>query len=109
MTLHAVTCTESSYLHARVHQERTKTSASRPRDIRNFWAELPITHAAKALGMKAVLRVSNQGRSSIKRHPLEGYGFGIPMRSRFASGSRISISNPQGASSTSTRNSFAIG
>src|SRR6266481_74862 len=28
---HAVSCTESSHLHARVHQECTKTSASRPR------------------------------------------------------------------------------
>ena len=34
--------------------------------------------------------------SSITRHPLQGYGLGIPMRSRFVSGSWGSISNPHG-------------
>jgi len=46
---------------------------------------------------------------NMTHHPLLDAALGIPIRSRFASGSRISISYPQGASSTSTPNSFAIG
>ncbi len=46
---------------------------------------------------------------NMTHHPLLDARLGIPIRSRFASGSRISISYPQGASSTSTPNSFAIG
>src|SRR6266849_288603 len=36
MTWHAVSCTESSHLQARVHQKCTKTSVSRSQDIRHL-------------------------------------------------------------------------
>ena len=81
--------------------QTSRSQLDRLLDPRNTAVTLDtINRAAKALGMKVVLRVSNQ-RSA--RRP--GCGSGIPMRSRFASGSRISISYPQGASSTSARRS----
>ncbi len=69
---------------------------------------------ARVPGGSRPARCTERGLTSARvwnmtRQALSDADLGIPIRRRFASGSRISISYPHGASSTFTPNSFANG
>ena len=70
-----------------------------------------VTSDGEYVGLERMPNLTPEDRDTewFHENTLLDAGLGIPIRSRFVSGSRSSISYPQGASSTLAPNSFAIG